>query len=488
MHPLLDRFEAIVAQRATHPAVRDQHVTLDYRTLHAVAGGLAQRIAAETSQPRVGIFAPASSACAAAIFASWYAGKTPVPLNFLLGREELGKVIADAGIDTIISIDHLADAVHAAGLKHIPLNRTTLTPGRRPAPAATDRDLAVVVYTSGTSGVPKGVCLSFDNVLRNIDTCVQAAEITPDQVFLSLLPQFHTFGFTTNTLVPLLIGSTVTYLPRFSPTAVVNTIAEQKVSIFIAIASMFGAIAAMKSVTREQLASLDLPVSGGEPLPKLVAQTWERRFGKRILEGYGMTEASPVISLNVPAAYHFGSVGKAIPGVSVVAVDEDDHELPADTDGELVVRGHCVMQGYLNQPEQTAQTLRNGTLHTGDIGHLNNEGFIFITGRAKEMMIVGGENVFPHEIESILVQHPSLNEAAVIGVPDDLRGEVPVAFVLLRSDAPQTTEPELRAYCREALASYKVPRRIYISEDLPRGPTGKILKRALEIPKENGGQ
>ncbi len=482
MHLLLDQFEQVCRDRSQHLAVSDQALALDYQSLHAVVGGLASIIRESTPHPHVGLMAPPSAACAAAVLATWYAGKIPVPLNFLLPPEEQVHVIRDAEISFVVVTEHFAEYARQAGLNVLVLGPDTLRPGQIDTPAAQPDDLGVLIYTSGTAGVPKGVRLSFDNLVQNTNSCIEAAEITPDQNFLSLLPQFHAFGLTTNTIVPLLLGATVHYLPRFSPVNVVNTIAAKDISVFITIASMFGALAAMKNATAEQFRSLTLPVSGGEPLPPKVAEVFSQRYGKCIYEGYGMTEASPVITLNTPRAWRPGSVGRPLPGVAVVAVDPDGRELPTDQVGELVVRGHCVMQGYRNQPEQTAATIRNGALHTGDVGRVDAEGFVHITGRAKEMMIVGGENVFPIEIESALVSHPAVVEAAVIGVADDIRGEVPVAFVLLGSEAGAVTDNELRAFCREHLAAYKVPRYIYIREELPRGPTGKILKRALKVP------
>lgn len=482
MHPVLDLFENNAAARGQHPAAADQTLSLTYAGLRAVAGGLAQQIAAGTDRPRIGILAPASTACAAAIFGAWYAGKTPVPLNFLLAPQELGRILRDAEINAVLTIERFAPAAQAAGLKTLALGPQTLVPGSGQAPDARPADLGVVIYTSGTSGDPKGVCLTFDNLVQNVHACIAAAELSADQVFLSLLPQFHAFGFTTNTLVPLLMGATVHYLPRFSPVAVVQALAEHKVSVFITIASMFAALAAMKDARPEALATLTHPVSGGEPLPARVAQGFEQRFGKRIYEGYGMTEAAPVVTLNTPQAHRFGSVGRPLPGISVTAVDEEGRPLPAGTDGQLVVRGHCVMWGYLNKPEATAATIRDGALWTGDIGRVDADGFVHITGRAKDMMIVGGENVFPFEIESVLLDHPSVAEAAVIGVRDDVRGEVPTAYVILGPGAAPVGEAELRAFCRERLAAYKVPRQVVIATELPHGPTGKILKRALPRP------
>lgn len=479
MHPLLNQLEAHCAARPKHPAACDQALVLDYQSLRAVACGLAAQIAPQTDRPRVGILAPTSSACAAAVFACWYAGKVPVPLNFMLAPPELTKIVQDAELDLIVATEHFAPAVQALGLKLLPLGTHTLVPGSVPVPTVVPSDLGALIYTSGTSGDPKGVCLSFDNIAQNVTACVTAAELDADSVFLGLLPQFHGFGLTTTTVVPLLLGATVHFLPRFSPGTVVNTIAERRISVFITVASMFGALAAMKDATRERFASLTFAVSGGEPLPTAVAQAFERRYGVRIYEGYGMTEASPVITLNTRRAYRPGSVGRPLPGLSVAAHNLEGDELPTGQEGELVVRGHCVMQGYLHKPELSARALRDGALWTGDVGRVDADGFVYITGRAKEMMIVGGENVFPYEIESVLTQHPAVTEAAVIGARDSLRGEVPVAFVIPVASGKPPDEAELRSFCRTHLAAYKIPRRIHVATELPRGPTGKILKRAL---------
>lgn len=487
MHPLLDRFDATCAERPAHRAACDAHLTLDYRSFRAVAAGLAKEIHGVTERPRVGVLAPPSVACAAAIFGCWYAGRTPTPLNFLLAPNDLRRIITDAGIDRVLTVGPFVPLAEAAGLGTLVLDADTLHPREAAAPDAAPGDHAALIYTSGTSGDPKGVVLTFDNLVQNVTTCIAAAGITPDQAFLSLLPQFHAFGFTTNTLVPLLLGATVRYVPRFTPTQVVNLIAEERIAVFITIASMFGALAAMKDVRREQLASLRLPVSGGEPLPPRVVQAFRERFGLPIYEGYGMTEASPVVTLNTPQAHRVGTVGRPLAGVEVVAADAQGQALPSETDGELLVRGHCVMQGYFNKPEQTADVIRDGWLWTGDVGRVDTDGFVTITGRAKDMMIVGGENVFPFEIESVLVEHPAVAEVAVVGQRDTMRGEVPVAFVILRTDAPSVSSSDLRTLCRERLPAYKVPRQIVFAENLPRGPTGKILKRALQVPKEAGG-
>ncbi len=480
MHTLLDVFEKTCAARADRSAAADQSLMLDYKSFRAVAAGLAERIRAGTSRPRVGVLAPTSVAGAVALFAAWYAGKTPVPLNFLLSPQELAKIVRDADLDFVLAIDRFAPLAEGIGLKTLLLSAQTMTPAAPRVPDAGPDDLAVMIYTSGTSGDPKGVMLSFSNLVQNAHACIQYADITPDEVFFSVLPQFHSFGLTAMTVVPLLNGSTVHYQPRFSPVALVNTVQEKQVSIMMAIPSMYGALAMMKSTEPDAFRSVRFAVSGGEPLPARVAELFEQRYGVRIYEGFGMTESSPVVSLNIPTAHRPRSVGRAIPGVSVRAVEPGTSVgLPAGQDGELVISGHGVMLGYHNKPEQTAAAIKNGELYTGDMGHVDADGYVFITGRIKEMMIVGGENVFPFEIESVIGEHPAVAEAAVIGMHDDVRGELPIAFVLLK-DGATATDLELREFCKGKLAGYKIPREVRIETDLPRGPTGKILKRALK--------
>lgn len=479
MHPILTTLESHLEDRGDRLAVADPTLMLRYGELLPVARGLAGRIAESTNASAVGILAPTSAAAATAILACWYADKTPVPLNFMLAPEELRAIVADAGLDLILTVQKFAPALEPLGVRLLQLDGKTLVPGAAAAPRAADDDLAVMLYTSGTSGRPKGVRLSFGNIVSNCRAAIEHAQIEPNHVFLSILPQFHSFGFTAMTVVPLWLGATVHYLPRFSPVAVVETMLEREISVFMAVPSMYAALLGMKNAPRAAFAKLDLAITGGEPMPERVAAGLRERFGLELQEGYGLTETSPIVSINTPRATRAGSVGAPLPGTEVFAVDAAEQRLPAGETGELIIRGPGVMQGYHNQPAATAAALRpDGGLRTGDVGHVDADGFIFITGRAKEMLIVAGENVFPREIENVLLEHPAIAEAAVIGVRDDVRGELPVAYVILKPE--QTATPtEIRAFCRERLAGYKAPREVLIAEDLPRGPTGKILKRAL---------
>jgi len=226
------------------------------------------------------------------------------------------------------------------------------------------------------------------------------------------------------------------------------------------------------------VSSVRFPISGGEPLPATIAEAFEKRFRVPIYEGYGQTEAAPVVTLNTPGDRKAGTIGRSLPGVEVAIWDDQNRVLPSGEVGEIMVRGRNVMQGYHHLPEETARTITGGWLHTGDLGKLDEDGFVTITGRKKDLIISAGENIYPREIEDALSQHPKVKEVAVIGIKDEIRGEVPKAFVIAR-DGTTVEEKELRSFCRDHLANYKIPKYFEIVADLPRTPTGKVLKRML---------
>jgi long-chain acyl-CoA synthetase len=320
------------------------------------------------------------------------------------------------------------------------------------------------------------VVLSHDNLLANVESCQQAGDFDHRDGFLCLLPFFHTYAITGTFLLPLLNGSKMVLVDRFQPAKVLGLIQEHKISVFLAIPSMYRVLAATES--EFDISSVRFPISGGEPLPVSIAEAFEKRFKVPICEGYGQTEAAPVVTLNTPERRKLGTIGRALPGVDLAIWDESNRVLPTGQVGEIMVRGRNVMQGYRHMPEETAKTITDGWLHTGDLGSIDEDGFVTITGRKKDLIISAGENIYPREIEEVLAQHPKVKEVAVIGVKDEVRGEVPKAFVIAR-EGETVDDKELRAFCRENLANYKVPKHFSIVADLPRTPTGKILKRML---------
>lgn len=454
-----------------------------YGELSEEAERLAYRIAEEVPGDVVGILLLNSQRFLVTMLALWRAGKVAVPLNYLLPPNDLAFILRDSGMTGLVSSEFFSDALAkirplfgSAG-KILMADAETFIPDSAPASEPVGADPALYLYTSGTTGRPKGVVLTHQNLVSNVRSCQAAGDFGPQDTFLCLLPFFHTYAITGTFLLPALNGSKMVLVDRFQPLKVLGLIAEHRVTCFLAIPSMYRVLAATEGSF--DVSSLRFPISGGEPLPVAVAQAFRERFGVDVFEGYGQTEAAPVVSLNVPGGRKLGTVGRPLPGVEVAVWNDGGTVVGPGVIGELMVRGENVMQGYHQRPEETAATLSGGWLHTGDLGMMDEEGYVTITGRKKDLIISAGENIFPREIEEALVQHPAIREAAVIGVPDEVRGEVPKAYVIpVEGSAPD--ERELRKFCREHIAAYKVPKTFVIVEDLPRTPSGKVLKRELK--------
>ncbi|RMF82034.1 MAG: long-chain fatty acid--CoA ligase, partial [Planctomycetota bacterium] len=333
MHPILGPIEENAARRPQRIAASDPAGEWTYADLTAALRRMAARLARTPPDRRIGILAPTSALHAAAILACWRAGRTPTPLNFLLPSDVLARVIADAEIGLLLAAEPFAPLaeqlpVESAKLESL-AGEAKDAPPPADAPSVAPNDLAALLYTSGTSGDPKGVRLTFGNLAENVRASIAHLKLAPDQQFVGLLPQFHSFGFTMTTLLPLMLGASIAYLPRFSPVGLVETIRQRRVTILIAVASMYGALLKLRDVASDAFASVRLAISGGEPLPASVAAAFEQRFGVPILEGWGLTETSPVVSVNTPWNHKPGSVGKPIPDVGVCAVDEQRRPLPA---------------------------------------------------------------------------------------------------------------------------------------------------------------
>ena len=313
----------------------------------------------------------------------------------------------------------------------------------------------------------------------NVEQCKQWVSFTNNDVFLGLLPQFHSFGFTATTLIPSAIGAKAVYTAKFNPRKVLDLLRGHKPTVMLAIPSMFNAILNTKSARQDDFESIRIALSGGEAMPDAVYEGFRERLDLTILEGYGLTETSPVTNLCRPEEQRRGSVGMPIVDVHERIVDEDENDLPVGEDGEIRISGPNIMKGYYNLEEETTLAFDSlGYFKTGDMGKLDDDGFLYITGRIKEMLIIGGENVFPREIEECLTNHPDVMAAGVVGRSDVSRGEVAVAFVELKEGAT-FDEQALRSWCRETIAPFKVPKNITVLGELPRNPTGKILRREL---------
>jgi long-chain acyl-CoA synthetase len=344
-------------------------------------------------------------------------------------------------------------------------------------------DTAVILYTSGTTGQPKGAELTHSNMLLNARLADNMYEHRDHDTTLITLPLFHSFGQTVQMNSGFYKRMTLSLLPRFDPGTALAIMERDNVTIFAGVPTMYWALLnypdAEKYDIEKIAANMRLAVSGGSAMPVEVMRAFGERFSVGILEGYGLSETSPVASFNrTDRPTKPGSVGLPVWGIKIRIVDLEGNDVPVGEMGEILIKGHNVMKGYYKRPEATAQAIEDGWLHTGDIGTFDDEGYIYITDRVKDMIIRGGFNVYPREIEEVLMTHPAVSLAAVIGVPDDSHGEEVKAFVILNSGAEESPE-EIVAWCKENMAAYKYPRVVELREALPMTATGKILKREL---------
>jgi len=474
-------------RRALTPCIIDDRRTYRGIELLVASAHIRDVVAAKSKTPTVALLIPTSGGFPAAALGVWSAGKSVVPVNYLLSPAEMQYIIDDCGADTVLAskalLDHLQwkpERVNIVELES--LNFKSMPDIAWPA-SASDDDLAVLLYTSGTSGKPKGVMLTHGNINANINQCLQAVPLNSTDKVLGVLPQFHSFGLTVLTLLPLRKGFPAVYTARFVPAKLLQLIREHRPTLFVAIPSMYGALAQLKNATPEDFASLRYVVSGGEALPDAIRRAFHERFNVMINEGYGLTETSPVTNWCRPFEFRPHSVGPPLPRIHERIVDPaTEQDVPTGAEGEVRIKGPNIMAGYHNMPEATAQMFdAAGYLKTGDMGRFDNDGHLFITGRIKEMLIIAGENVFPREIEEVLDDHPMVAKSGVVGKRDDVRGEVPVAFVELAEgiEASSFDEKEAQRFCRERMAGFKVPREIHVLDALPRNPTGKVLRREL---------
>lgn len=483
--------ESLFEQARVRPnevAVVDDRGQTTFAQLAAQAAGLGVYLAAQTRQPTVGLLLPASAGFVASFYGTLLAGKAVVPINFLLGDREIAHIVKDSGIDTVVTIPQLAGRLKDTPLKVLDLTQFAPPPAAAIAPKfpqVKSDDMAVLLYTSGTTGLPKGVNLTYGNLQSDVDAAIQHAVLRRQYVFLGVIPLFHAFGITAMMLAPVQLGAKTVYMSRFSPVGALNAIREHKVGLMFGVPSMFAAMGRLKDAKPADFESIYAIISGAEPLPPTVREGFHKRFGVMIHEGYGLSETSPVVSMNVPHHNRPGSVGTMVPGAEVRITDEQGTAVPTGETGEVWLKGPMIMRGYHNLPDETAKVLTaDGYFKTGDLGKVDVDGFLYITGRKKDMIIVAGEKAFPREIEDILARHPTVADAAVVGKKDASRGEVVVAFVTAK-EGQQIKSDELREFCKQqGLPQWKTPREIHELKELPRSPTGKVLKRELAAKLE----
>ncbi len=477
-----------------HPAIVFEGASIDYATLDAHAARLACSLAEAGVRPgdRVALYLPNVPAFPLAYLAIQRVGGIAVSLNPTLTAEEVQYILDDSGARIVFTVRDLLGNVpkdRCQNVAHIvacegeapgalPLAEWlagTSTAG--PLVSRKANDPTALLYTSGTTGRPKGATLTVGNIVSNMRVTVQAMGFRRDDKVATFLPLFHVFAQNVMMNAAFEAGATLLLFRRFDPRTILRGIETQRATLMFAVAPHYVALLSMQ-LEDYDLSSLRYEVAGAAPLPDELVHRWQARTGRPIYQGYGLTETSPLTNCNLPGQHRLGSVGQCVPGVRVRIVDTNDRELPAGEWGEICFRGPGVMQGYWNRPDASREALRGGWLHTGDIGRLDADGYLFIVDRVKDMINVAGLKVWPAEVEQVLYRHPDVQEAAVYGAAHRVRGEQVYADVVPRTDA-RVMPDDILAFCREHLAPYKVPHRINIVDALPKSATGKVLKRVL---------
>jgi len=493
---------AAAPQRA---AVIFRGETTTYAALEVMSNTVAAFLRGQGIQKgnRVGLYCINSPAFVAAYFGIVKAGAVVVPINLLLGPEEVAFILGDAGARGLVFYESFAPLVKAIA-PLLPALATRVVVGKTDEVLATplaeimakpalayalpeidpDVDLAAIPYTSGTTGKPKGAMLSHGNLLANASACHQALRSRSDDVFLTVLPMFHSFACTAGVILPIFAGATISAMVRFMPDEVGATIEQTKATVYLGVPSMFAVLANLPEGGAPDLSSLRMAVSGGAALPVEIMRRFEQRYRVPIHEGDGPTECGPVTTFNPTDGIRKpGTIGPPLPTVEMRVVDGEGKDLPVGEIGEIVVRGPSVMKGYWKNPEATKEAFFGDWFRTGDLGSVDADGYFSIVDRKKDMIIVNGMNVYPRQVEEVIYRHPAVAEVAVVGEPDQLHGEVPRAVIVLKEGAT-ATEKDILALCREHLGRFQVPRIVEFAAQLPKNATGKILKR--EIARARG--
>jgi long-chain acyl-CoA synthetase len=483
---------------AEHPAeiaVKLDDAAFDY----ALLDDATQRVSAMLKQrgiepgDRVAIMLPNVPYFPAVYYGVLRAGAIVVPMNVLLKGREVAYYLDDSEARLVFAWHGFLEAARQGAANAGAVEVVAVQPGRieelifahEPDEDVAERaadDTAVILYTSGTTGRPKGAELTHVNLRRNVAASARLFGLVAGDVIFGGLPLFHSFGQTCTMNAAISAGATVTLLPRFDAARALQILERDRCTVFEGVPTMYGALLNHPDRDRVDVSCLRVCASGGSSLPVEVMRGFEEAFGCKVLEGYGLSETSPVASFNHPDRERKpGSIGTPLEGVEFRLVDDDGNDVASGEIGEILIKGHNVMKGYWRCPEATAASIKDGWLATGDLARVDHDGYYFIVDRKKDLVIRGGYNVYPREVEEVLYEHPAVREAAVVGIPDDEWGEEVGAAVALK-DGRSADAGELIAFVKEQVASYKYPRRIWFVDELPKGPTGKILKREIHPP------
>ncbi|MGW8761052.1 long-chain-fatty-acid--CoA ligase [Streptomyces sp. NPDC055815] len=481
------------ARQPERPALRLGEQVITYAELDERSARAAALLRSEGVRPgdRVALMLPNVPEFVVLYYGVLRAGAVVVPMNPLLKTRETEFHLADSGAVRLFEWYQApgegAQGAAAAGVRHTavePAEFAATLARHEPLPEvadAGDEDMAVLLYTSGTTGRPKGAVLSHAGLRHNTEVnTVHIQEMTPEDVVVGCLPLFHIFGQICTMSAAVRSGASLVLIPRFDPGAVLAAVARERATVFEGVPTMYAAL--LQHSSDADVSTLRMCISGGASLPVEILHGFERRFGCPVLEGFGMSETSPVVTFNHPdRPRKAGSIGTPIRDVEVRLLDDKGQDVAPGEIGELAVRGPNLMKGYWNRPEETEAAIPDGWLRTGDLARADEDGYLYIVDRKKDMIIRGGYNVYPREIEEVLHEHPAVALAAVVGVPHAELGEEVAAAVVLRPGAEATPE-DLREYVKDRVAAYKYPRRVWLVDALPLGPSGKILKREITVP------
>jgi long-chain acyl-CoA synthetase len=482
-----------------HPAAiacKLDDAAFDYQLLDTASARVATMLVSMDvgAGDRVGIMLPNVPYFPAVYYGILRLGAVVVPMNVLLKGREVGYYLSDSGAQVVFAWHGFLEAAEQGAAEAGDVEVVPVKPGEieglifahAPDDAVAERagdDTAVILYTSGTTGKPKGAELTHANLRSNVDVATRLFDLGVDDVIFGGLPLFHSFGQTCTMNAAICAGAAITLLPRFDPAKALEILERDRCTVFEGVPTMYGALLNHPGREDADVSSLRICASGGSSMPVEVMRGFEEAFGCKVLEGYGLSETSPIASFNHPDRDRKpGSIGTPIAGCEMRLVDDAGDDVAPGEIGEILIKGSNVMKGYWERPDATAESIKDGWFASGDMAKIDDDGYFFIVDRKKELIIRGGYNVYPREVEEVLYEHPAVREAAVVGVPHDEWGEEVGAAVALKEGASVDAD-ELRAFVKEQVASYKYPREIWFVDELPKGPTGKILKREIHPPK-----
>jgi long-chain acyl-CoA synthetase len=479
----LEHLAAITESTFGGEAVADERVRLDYDAFRSAVDATASRLTdlGVSRGDVVALVLTNRVELVVAMYATWLVGAVITPVNPALTQDEVAYQLADAGAGLAVvdpSTRKLAGGMPTldASLVLTPApERTSVS--RHTGPRA--EDLALLIYTSGTTGRPKGVRLDHANLSAMTASMQLHIRFTAADRALLVLPLFHVNAIMVSVVAPLAVGGSAVIVPRFDARTFWASVEKERPTYFSAVPAIYIFLSGLPAEVAPDTSSLRFAICGAAPMPPSAIVDFEARYGVQIIEGYGLSESTVALTVNpLDGTRKAGTVGRPLPGVEMAIVNDGGEVVPAGVDGEVVARGAVIMRGYLGKPAETAAALQDGWLHTGDIGHLDVDGYLVLVDRKKDLIIRGGENISPSEVEAVLAAHPAVLEVAVVGRPDPVMGEEPIAFVVARP-GHDVDPSELLEWARTTLAKFKVPKEIRVVESLPRNAIGKVFKPVL---------